>query len=160
MGLYMLSGIRQLPPRRAAVRLSKPRLAPIGNLIAYEYLWHSQRVALIFAKRTVLGNTFAYAVAISHKPPSATERAIEVPRKLKRHLGLDEEPSWIYTDQVNEFTWPGPDLRPADRLSSLPRARGACVIGPLPKDWFASLKAEIIQSLRLGRTRIVRRTGR
>jgi hypothetical protein len=148
-----------------------PDEPPIGNLIAYEYLWHSQRgaredgvktypVALIFAKRTVLGNTFAYAVAISHKPPSATERAIEVPRKLKRHLGLDEEPSWIYTDQVNEFTWPGPDLRPADRLSSLPRARGTCVIGPLPKDWFASLKAEIIQSLRLGRTRIVRRTGR
>ena len=33
----------------------------------------------------------------------------EVPRKLKRHLGLDEEPYWICTDQINEFTWPGPE---------------------------------------------------
>src|SRR5438445_5204643 len=72
------------------------------------------------ANRTMLGKTLAYVAAISHKPPTAAERAIEVPRKLKRHLGLDEDPSWIYTDQVNEFIWPGPDLQAADRLSNLP----------------------------------------
>jgi hypothetical protein len=105
-----------------------PKEPPIGNLVAYEYLWLSQSgsrddgvktypVALIFAKRTVAGETLAYAAAISHKEPSPNERAVEVPRKLKRQLGLDEEPCWIYTDQINEFTWPGPDLRPAERLS-------------------------------------------
>jgi hypothetical protein len=146
-----------------------PDQPPIGNLIAYEYLWLSQSEdredgkktypsAVIFAKRTILGNTLAFVAAISHKPPTASDRATEVPRKLKRHLGLDEDPSWIYTDQVNEFIWPGPDLRAADRLSSLPRARGTCVIGPLPDDWFDMLKNELIRNLRLGRARIIRRT--
>jgi len=146
-----------------------PDEPPIGNLIAYEYLWLSQSAdredgektypsAVIFAKRTVFGHALTYVAAISHKPPTSTERAVEVPKKLKRHLGLDEEPSWIYTDQVNEFIWPGPDLKPAERLSSLPRARGTCVIGALPDDWFDMLKNELIRSLQLGRAQIVRRT--
>jgi hypothetical protein len=146
-----------------------PDEPPIGNLIAYEYLWLSQSAdrddgektypsAIVFAKRTILGKTLAYVAAISHKPPTASERAMEVPRKHKRHLGLDEEPSWIYTDQVNEFIWPGPDPKPAERLSRLPRARGTCVIGPLPDDWFDMLKNELIRGLQLRRTHIVHRT--
>jgi hypothetical protein len=127
--------------------MDTPDDPPIGNLVAYEYLWWSQSgvrddgaktypVAIIFAKKIVGGVTLAYAAGNSHKPPGPSERALEVPAKLKRHLGLDDEPSWIYTDQVNEFAWPGPDLKPAERLSDLPRARGTCVIGPLPTDWF------------------------
>jgi hypothetical protein len=81
-----------------------------------------------------------------------------VPRKLKRHLGLDDEPSWIYTDQINQFAWPGYDLRPAEWLSALPRARGTCVIGPLPGDWFTLVKNDVIRNLRLKRAHIVRRT--
>jgi hypothetical protein len=30
---------------------------------------------------------------------------------VKRHLGLDDEPSWIITTEVNRFVWPGPDIR-------------------------------------------------
>jgi hypothetical protein len=145
-----------------------PDEPPIGNLVAYEYLWLSQRnaredgakvypVALIFAKRIVASVTMAYAIGMSHKPPDASEKAIEVPRKLKRHLGLDEEPSWMYTDQLNEFTWPGPDLRPAVWLSKLPSARASCVIGALPRNWFALVKQDVIENLKLKRANIVRR---
>jgi len=28
-------------------------------------------------------------------------------------MGLDDSPSWIVTNDVNSFKWPGPDLRPA-----------------------------------------------
>jgi hypothetical protein len=142
---------------------------PIGNLVAYEYLWLSQQntredgakvypVALIFAKKIIASVTLAYAVGMSHKPPDASEKAIEVPRKLKRHLGLDEDPSWIYCDQLNEFTWPGPDLRPAERLSKLPKARDSCIIGALPKDWFALVKQHVVDNLKLKRVQIIRRT--
>lgn len=146
-----------------------PEDPPIGHLIAYEYLWLSQAeqredgaktypVALIFAKKIIASVTLAYAIGMSHKPPIASDRAIEFPRKLKRHLGLDEAPSWLYTDQLNEFAWAGPDVRPAERLSRLPSARGTCVIGALPSDWFALVKQDVIQNLRLKKTQIIRRT--
>jgi hypothetical protein len=37
---------------------------------------------------------------------------VEVPLRVARHLGLDEERSWIVTTELNVFVWPGPDLRP------------------------------------------------
>jgi hypothetical protein len=146
-----------------------PDEPPVGSLVAYEYLWLSQRsdredgakvypAALIFAKRIIGGVTLAHAVGVSHKPPAESETALEIPRKLKRHLGLDEESAWIYTDQINQFAWPGYDLRPADRLSKLPRARGTCVIGPLPGDWFSLVKNDVIRNLRQKRATIIPRT--
>ena len=146
-----------------------PDEPPIGNLVAYEYLWLSQQntredgakvypVALIFAKKIIASVTLAYAVGMSHKPPVASETAIEVPRKLKRHLVMDEDTSWIYTDQLNEFTWSGPDLRPAEWLSKLPSARDSCIIGALLTNWFALVKRDIIENLKLKRAHIIRRT--
>ncbi|WP_176730416.1 hypothetical protein [Devosia insulae] len=48
------------------------------------------------------------------------------------------------------FSWPGPDLRPADRLSSRPTAAGTCVIGQLPTDWFEALKADVLKNREIG----------
>ena len=31
---------------------------------------------------------------------------------MKRHLGPDGDWSWIVQDELNEFEWPGFDLRP------------------------------------------------
>jgi hypothetical protein len=145
-----------------------PDEPPIGNLVAYEYLWLSQEnkrndgakvypVALIFAKKIIASVTLAYAVGMSHKPPYASQKAIEVPKKLKRHLGLDEDRSWICTDQLNEFTWSGPDLRPAEWLSKLPSARNSCIIGALPNNWFALVKQDVIENLKLKRATIIHR---
>ena len=49
---------------------------------------------------------------ITHTPPDATTEAIELPPRVKQHLHLDGERSWIILDEVNEFTWPGYDIRP------------------------------------------------
>lgn len=100
----------------------------------------------------------AYVVGISDKAPTEDERAIEVPRKLARYLGLDEEPCWAYTDQLNVFSWPGPDLRPADRLSSRPSAADTCIIGQLPTDWFEQLKADVLRSRDIGLLKAQKRT--
>lgn len=145
-----------------------PPKPPVGHLIAYEYLWASQAakrsdgaktypVAVVVSREDRGPQPFAYVLAISHRPPSSGDRALEVPRKLKRHLGLDEEPSWIYTDELNVFAWPGPDLRPAHQLSSRPHARDSCVIGALPTDWFRTVIRHLEESRRLGAAKALMR---
>ena len=38
-----------------------------------------------------------------------------VPAPVKRHLGLDDQRSWIVVAEGNEFIWPGYDLRKVPR---------------------------------------------
>lgn len=83
---------------------------------------------------------------------------MQVPPKLKRYLGLDDEASWIYTDQLNIFVWPRPDLRPGEWLSTRPAASGTCVISPLPTDWFEEVKEHLAESYRLQMVKTVKRT--
>lgn len=49
---------------------------------------------------------------ITHSPPRDTNVAIEIPPRVKQHLGLDSERSWVTVNEVNVFRWPGFDLRP------------------------------------------------
>jgi hypothetical protein len=36
--------------------------------------------------------------------------AVEIPLRVKEHLRLDSERSWVILNEVNVFTWPGFDL--------------------------------------------------
>lgn len=141
----------------------------MGHVIAYEYLWLSKAgqredgekvypAAIVMARKDIGPTPIAFVLGISHLPPRSGRRALEVPAKLKRHLGLDDEASWIYTDELNIFAWPGPDLRPASYLSTLPSARDSCVIGALPTDWFGIVKAHVAESHSLGSVRMIRRS--
>lgn len=47
---------------------------------------------------------------ITHAEPKPDEGVL-IPPSVKRHLGLDDEPSWIITTEINQFIWPGPDVR-------------------------------------------------
>lgn len=51
-------------------------------------------------------------VPITHSAPRDLNVAIEIPLAVKTHLGLDSERSWVILDELNEFAWPGFDLRP------------------------------------------------
>ncbi len=44
--------------------------------------------------------------------PEPGAPAIEVPPRVRAHLGLDAEKSWISIATLNRFVWPGPDVRP------------------------------------------------
>lgn len=48
---------------------------------------------------------------VTHSPPDDTATAIEMPANVKRDLGLDRDRSWIMTNEINSFRWPGPDVR-------------------------------------------------
>jgi hypothetical protein len=147
-----------------------PAKPPIGHVIAYEYLWSSKArrredgektypAALILAKNDEFGSTLVYALGISHMRPPYGRRAMEVPPGLRRHLGLDAEPQWLYTDEVNVFVWPGPDLRPAEWISRKSFVEDSCVLGPLPGDWFAEVKRHVAESYRLKHLSITKRTS-
>ena len=48
---------------------------------------------------------------VTHSVPTDLKPAVEIPLPVKRHLGLDDDRSWIVVTEGNEFLWPGYDLR-------------------------------------------------
>lgn len=96
-----------------------------GLVISYAHLWRRETesgqiegaknrpCAIVLAVRQEgPGTTGIVTVApITHSPPRDAGVAMEIPRKVKQHLGLDSERSWIVLDEFNEFAWPGFDLR-------------------------------------------------
>ena len=83
------------------------------------------------------GTTMVRVAPVTHSPPDNPATAFEVPRAVKRHLGLDDDRSWIVIDEVNEFRWPGFDLLP------LPRSRDIYAYGLLPPRLFNALIAKL-----------------
>jgi hypothetical protein len=72
---------------------------------------------------------------ITHTAPERPDDAVEIPTPVKQRLGLDTERSWIVISEVNEFVWPGPDLRP------LPgRDESTIVYGALPPKFFTYIR--------------------
>src|SRR5271166_6454366 len=68
-----------------------------GLVISYAYLWRHEHHA---------GREEG-----QKDRPSVIVLAVEIPLPVKRHLGLDDDRSWIIVDEGNEFLWPGYDLR-------------------------------------------------
>ena len=56
---------------------------------------------------------------------------------VKRHLALDDARSWIILDEINEFTWPGFDLRP------IPPSRDRFTYGYLPPILFNRMLTQL-----------------
>ncbi|MBI1200869.1 MAG: growth inhibitor PemK [Rhodopseudomonas sp.] len=103
--------------------MSLPTPEP-GLVISYAYLWHRERAAghdegrkdrpsviVLTAERQGEAATVVTVLPITHSPPLAPGSAVEIPAAVKRHLGLDEQPSWVIVAEGNEFEWPGYDLR-------------------------------------------------
>ena len=70
-----------------------------------------------------------------------------MPQAVKAHLGLDDAPSWIVTDEVKTFDWPGFDL------VTIPGRPGVFAYGKLP----AKLFTHLVEALRRGRPRVIPR---
>ncbi len=95
----------------------------VGLVIAYSYLWRRERLAgqdeglkdrpsvtVLAVERQEDGATVVTVLPITHSPPTRPG-AVEIPAPIKRHLGLDENRSWVVVSEGNEFLWPGYDLR-------------------------------------------------
>ncbi|MDR3531286.1 MAG: type II toxin-antitoxin system PemK/MazF family toxin [Rhodopila sp.] len=132
--------------------MSLPAPRP-GLVIGYAYLWareHHRGIeegakdrpcAIVAARQVIEGRDVVTVVPITHTPPEYPEDAVEIPAALKAHLGLDGLPSWIMVTEINDFLWPGPDLRPR------PGAHPARFdYGMLPPRFFAHVRDRILQA--------------
>lgn len=100
-------------------------LAPgIGLVIRYACLWWNEARAgggeegrkdrpcvIVHMRVNDHEDLETYICPVTHTPPEAPEKAMEIPRVTNARLGLYTEQSWIITTDVNRFVWPGPDLR-------------------------------------------------
>lgn len=96
----------------------------IGLVIRHAYLWWNEKRAgreegskdrpcvIVHIRQNEFGETEVFIAPITHTPAGNPERGMEVPQSTKKRLGLDDEPSWMITTEVNRFIWPGPDIRP------------------------------------------------
>lgn len=118
--------------------MKKP--APIeGLVIRYDYLWRQEYdrgraeggkdrpCAIVIAAPNEDGVIERVIVApITHSEPAKDTRAIEIPAKVKKHLGLDDDRSWIITSELNRVRWDDPGIVPVSRTSweygALPQA--------------------------------------
>jgi hypothetical protein len=132
-----------------------------GLVIRYAYLWREEarlgreegakeRPCVVVLAMERQGRAFRVRVApITHVPPRAPGNAVELPVPTKRRLGLDDAPSWIVTTETNVFTWPEPDLRPADP--------NRAVFGLISGDTFRKVRDSMIANIRAHRAPAVER---
>ncbi len=98
-----------------------------GLVIRYDYLWRDEadrgrqegskeRPCAIVVARTGEGDDARVWLApITHTQPMNTKGAVEIPSKVKQHLGLDDDRSWIIAGELNSVAWSDPGIVPVSR---------------------------------------------
>lgn len=136
-----------------------------GLVIRYSFLWRSEAAqgreegrkdrpcAVVLAVTREDERTQVLVAPVTHTPPPAGSPAIEIPAQTKQRLGLDHERSWIVADELNLFTWPGPDVRLIDKQD----AERGIAYGYLPDKTTRQLVQAVREQIKSGRTKAVRR---
>jgi hypothetical protein len=121
-----------------------------GLVISYAYLWRREFEAgqeegrknrpcvIVLSVEKQDSGTVVTVAPITHSPPSASTPCMEIPPRVKQHLGLDDDRSWVILDEVNQFLWPGYDLRP------VPGRQGDMAYGFLPPRLFDQIRSAIL----------------
>ncbi len=117
-----------------------------GLVISYSYLWQSEYLegredgvkdrpcVIVIAVRAVAGKQLVTVAPVTHSAPARSEDAVEIPLATKQRLGLDFARSWVVVNEVNDFAWPGPDLRP------VPQDKNRFAYGFLPPGLFRQIR--------------------
>jgi mRNA-degrading endonuclease toxin of MazEF toxin-antitoxin module len=136
-----------------------------GLVIKYAYLWRDEQLRLceegakdrpcvvVLSLRTQGEKLIVSVAPITHRKPRDDEHAVEIPAESKKRLGLDAARSWIVTRELNEFFWPGPDVRAIGRVQGKRFAYGF-----VPRGVFAEVKAGILLHIRERALRVAKRT--
>ena len=131
-------------------------------MVAYAYLWNREAeagqeeglkdrpVVVVLAKMVAQGRTQLLVAPVTHREPPRGEGVL-IPAAVKRQLGLDDEPSWIVTTELNRFIWPGPDIR-------LAKGADSPVYGAIPARLFEAVRRQILGHRAATSVDVVRRT--
>ena len=87
---------------------------------------------------------------ITHTKPDDTSSAIEISADDASALGLDSQTSWIIVDDINYFTWVGPDVEQN-------RTTGDYEVGFLAPDLLLRVTEKFKELRRLRRIRYIPR---
>jgi hypothetical protein len=95
-----------------------------GLIISYAYVWDHEAqsgqeegrkdrpcVIALAVERQPDGETLVTVLPVTHRPPDNPAAAVEIRLAVKKHLGLDDERSWVIVSEGDQFVWPGYDLR-------------------------------------------------
>lgn len=134
----------------------------VGLVIRYGYLWRAEadrrqdqskdRPACIVAAVTrAEGEINVVLLPVTRRRPRPATPAIELPPKVKAHLGLGPERSWIIAAECNLDIWPTPDL------AQLPGRPGVFAYGFLPPRLFRQVRDLFVAQARAKQLRVVRR---
>lgn len=134
-----------------------------GLVLNYAYLWHDEHnagqdegrkdrpsVIVLCATRASDEAMIVTILPITHAAPVEAKAAIEIPPRIKRHLGLDDARSWIVVAEGNEFVWPGYDLRKVPNTDHYD-------FGFLPPRFFNQILDAFVALHKAGRTRTTSR---
>jgi len=134
-----------------------------GLVIGYSYLWlreaeagqeeglKDRPCAIILVSADEAKRKIVQVLPITHSSPTDPADAIAIPPETKKRLGLDSESSWIMISELNDFTWPGPDLRPI-------KGSDKAAYGFLPPRFFNFVRERYIALHNARRSMQVRRT--
>jgi hypothetical protein len=134
-------------------------------VIRYSYLWTREAragreegvkdrpCAIVLAIGLAQDRTRVIVVPITHTPPQPPDEGIELPQPTKTRLGLDSERSWVIVSEGNDFTWPGPDLRPVAG-----QGPESVAYGFLPPRLFHTIQDRFLAYARTGRAGTIKRT--
>ena len=92
-------------------------------------------------------------VPITTREPRPDTAAIEIPPRVRQHLGLGADRSWIIADELNRFTWPGPDIRPVRSADGI-----TPFYGKIPAKLYEQLRTKLAAAAGAGRLAVTTRT--
>ncbi len=135
------------------------------DVISYVYLWSHEAAAgrdegskerpvvVVLATRERSHGLEVIVAPITTHPPQAGATAIEVPIRVRDLLGLGADRSWIVCDELNSFTWPGPDIRPI-------RAPGdpSPYFGKIPGRLYEEVRGRLAEVARERMLKVTKRT--
>lgn len=134
-----------------------------GLVISYTYLWHHESekgrdegrkdrpCVIILAAEQEDAGVRVTVVPVTHTPPADPAQALELPPRVKQHLGLDDRPSWVVLSEGNRFLWPGYDLKP------IRGAKNRFHYGFLPPGLFDRIRERFVAIWREGGSKAVGR---
>ena len=92
------------------------------------------------------GGLRIYILPITHTAPKPGTAGILLPVKTSRRLGMDDDQSWLILDDVNDFIWPGPDVRITPQY------------GMMPPGLYAKARDQFVKLARARKADVTRRT--
>src|SRR5437868_4065674 len=129
-----------------------------GLVVRYDFLWardaargrtsSKDRPACIVAALDDPGAPkFVLLLPITHAPPRGDTAVVEIPPRVCRYLGLDQERSWVVVSEYNVDEWPNAGL------GVIPGKPRRVAYGFLPPAVFSQIKAGFHDAHAKGRAR-------